>query len=437
MIKRNLISLLSVALLLAFAAAPSTARADSRRKVVVERFKGPKAQAKRAQATVEKVVARKHELLGASKKNRADAVVSGKVRRRGKRYTLELTVRTAAGKKVDTMRVPMRRKKLAPAAVAADLYDLLAWTEPRTSVAATEPAPADDDASPDLEADLAASDATLDDGPAVGDAALIAEVAPARAQVEGPRAQVRAGLALVGRTLTFTYQDSLAPEQRPTRYEGGMVGAVALQGELFPARLVPELARSRQLQRIGIAFDLDRAVGLKSRFDDAGASYELDTTQKRWGVDLLYRMPIRSATVEVAAGYSRLTHSIRRGTVELSLPDVAYRYYDVGGGVSVPVWGRLSAAADLRYLVVQEAGEIVMAENYGQASVAGYDIDAGARYALGERLQLRGGVRYLRMALDFAGTGPMSTDLDGDPDQDVGGARDRYLGFYLLGGYAF
>ena len=41
------------------------------------------------------------------------------------------------------------------------------------------------------------------------------------------------------------------------------------------------------------------------------------------------------------------------------------------------------------------------------------------------------------MAFDFAGTGPMTTELDGDPDQDVGGATDRYFGLYLLGGYAF
>jgi hypothetical protein len=31
----------------------------------------------------------------------------------------------------------------------------------------------------------------------------------------------------------------------------------------------------------------------------------------------------------------------------------------------------------------------------------------------------------------------MSTDLDGDPDQDVGGAADKYVGAYVLGGYSF
>jgi hypothetical protein len=39
------------------------------------------------------------------------------------------------------------------------------------------------------------------------------------------------------------------------------------------------------------------------------------------------------------------------------------------------------------------------------------------------------------MAFDFDGNGTLATMRDGDPDQDVGGALDRYAGGFVEAGY--
>jgi hypothetical protein len=465
------------ALSIAVALFASPALADKRR-VVVLGFSGPAKHARQTEKTVTKSLKAKYEVVSIKKYNAArkslkatkptkknfsriarqvglDAIVSGEVRKRGSRATLKLTVREGAtGKVIDTLRVPIRSKKLAQDAVAEDLYDIVAWAEPigdaweralprpddsrRTSTKTkTARMPEPDPAAPDSAFDEEPLAPGADDDLS-GDSPFELSSSVTVERETGPRAVVDAGMSFIGRSLTFSHQASLAPEQQPTSYDGSPVGGVQLRGELYPTRFLSKAPpAAKHLDRVAVSFELDNAVGLSSQYSDDTMDYDLDTTQRRWGVGLGYALPIKSASLKLAAGYNGLRHSIKTGGVDIGLPDVKYGYFDLGAAADVPIAGKLRALGHVKYLAVQSAGDIVAADAYGKAGVRGFDLDAGVAYAVTSKVHVRGGVRYLRMAFDFAGTGDMSTDLDGDPDQDVGGAADKYVGAYVLGGYSF
>ena len=151
---------------------------------------------------------------------------------------------------------------------------------------------------------------------------------------------------------------------------------------------------------------------------------------------LRYKLPIGKKTLRFAAGYDRLSHTVDAEGQPLTLPDVDYTYVDLGAGIRVPVDDRFAVDADGRYLHVLDAGEISGQDAYGSGTVRGVDLEAAVSYAATERLEIRAGIHYLRMAFAFDGSGAM-TDLDGDPDKDVGGAADTWIGGFVTGGISF
>jgi hypothetical protein len=496
-----------VVALVAVAMAAAPALAEQKRRVVVLGFTGPAKEAKQAEKTVTRALREAHEIVStkqfvaarrALKANKptdknyarvaadigADAIVSGELRRRGARRTLELTVREGkTGKVIDTARIPVRGKTLTVEAVRTDLYDLVAWAEPiedwdksmppkpdrKGKLLAKQPAKPDRKArqpepvtemsahaerrageagaeSKETEAEMSAhaerrageaSAESKETGIAsTGDAAVDALAASGSPAPAG-RGIVHAGMSFVGRDLTFQHQASLMPDQQPTSYDGGVVGGVYLQGEVHPTRFMKQAPARKHLDRVAVAFELDNAIGLRSQYDDGMQMRDFTTSQLRWGLGVRYALDLGKPTVRFGAGYNRLSHKIDTGTVDIGLPDVSYKYLDVGAGASYALSPRLAAHGAARYLAVIGAGEIVTANAYGSASVKGIDVDAGVEYTVTPRIAVRGGVRYLRMAFDFDGSGAMATDRDGDPDQDVGGAADKYVGGYVQAGYNF
>jgi hypothetical protein len=220
---------------------------------------------------------------------------------------------------------------------------------------------------------------------------------------------------------------------RPYSYDGAAAGGLYLDGEIYPLA-----GQGKHLARLGASLVIDRAVGLSSQLSMNGSTTEFDTVQSRWGLGLRYALPVSDgAIVKLAAGYDQLEHTIDASGVNVPLPDVSYSYLDIGAGAYVPLGKEIAVNADARYLHVLSAGEIQDADKYGTGNVVGLDVDANLEYRMSPTIHLRAGVRYLRMAFDFDGSGSWTTELDGDPDQDVGGASDTYLGGYMTAGYTF
>jgi hypothetical protein len=462
------------------------ARAETRRSVVVLGFDGPTKTAAAAEHAVVKLLKKKHTLVSTKRYLDArrrlgalaptakhfariagavgiDVIVSGEVRRRAGRSTLKLTLREGkTGQTVDTVRLPLRGGIVDTEALADELYDLIAWIEPgatgeadrmvaavRTDRAPTRArggdaaVPASEEPADEEPLAAAAGDSEdgLDDADDRTTETLVDDSVGDRAagRASPGRIELAAGLSFIGRDLTFSHQASLAPAERPVSYDGQPVGGVTLDAEIFPFSFSDKV-RARyggRMTRLGAWFSFDRALGLRSQVTMQGEVHELPTTQGRWGVGARYHQPIGAVAISAEVGFNRLTHAIDAGAMDIGLPNVAYSYLDFGAGVRVPVGSRLAARGTARLLHVLAAGDLMAADGYGSGTAMGLDMNAGIEVRATPRIRVTGGLRYLRMGLDFDGTGRLSTDLDADPDQDVGGATDTYVGGYVLGGYSF
>jgi hypothetical protein len=79
-------------------------------------------------------------------------------------------------------------------------------------------------------------------------------------------------------------------------------------------------------------------------------------------------------------------------------------------------------------IVVFSAGEVEEADQYGEASVFGYDALIAADLEVIARLGLRFGGSYSRLKLDFDGSGALAA---------ADGGKDRLIGGHLGAFYAF
>lgn len=251
---------------------------------------------------------------------------------------------------------------------------------------------------------------------------------------------VNAGASFIGRNLTF---NSSAPaDQRPQGYKGKTVPGVTATGELYPMGFA---GAKGVLANVGVGFVADRVIKLNSSVSDGmDGTALLPTKQSRYGANLRYRHNFGSGPKGVsvwgAVGYNRLTFSIDKSgapeNVTVDVPNMAYSYVDPGLGVRVPVAGSLSALAEGKFMAILSTGEVQNPEQYGAATVTGFDADLALEYALTDHFLVRAGGRLMAIGYKFKGNGELS-DRDGNGEADVGGASDRYLGGYLTGGYAF
>jgi len=251
---------------------------------------------------------------------------------------------------------------------------------------------------------------------------------------------VNGGVSFIGRNLTF--KSSAPADQAPRGYKGTTVPGVYATGELYPMTFA---GAKGALGNVGVGFVADRVIKLNSSVSDGmDGTALLPTKQSRYGVNLRYRYNFgsgpRGVSVWGAVGYNKLTFSIDKSgapdNVIVDVPNTAYTYVDPGLGVRVPVAGPVSALVEGKFMAVLDTGQIQTPEQYGAATVTGFDGDAALEYAFGDHFLARAGARLMMIGYSFKGNGVQS-DRDGNGSADVGGASDRFLGGYVTAGYAF
>jgi hypothetical protein len=431
---------------LVVAASSVPAQAGGRRQVVVLEIDASPGVAKAVGKVVEAVVSKKHTLLarseylkavkmakpavGADAHNRAaaavraDVVIEGRVAERAGRKTLILQVRSGkTGELVDATYVPVKGKGIdarGQAALEEELLQMIAWVEPLPADV-TDRVPVKRMPEPEMEAEAEAEAEPEETFGTTREEEVV---------VKGPRmdAEASAGLAVVGRQLTFAVQEGVPDAMQPRNYDGSPVGGAQIGGELYPL-----LRRGGHLARVGVGGSYERAMGVTSKAMIDGMPQEFATTQQRMDLGLRYRMPLGKLTATVGVGYQRVLHHIDSGGVALGLPDVDYRCLDLGLTVRAPVAKKWSVGVGGRYLRPLGAGEIMEADAYGAGTAQGYVFDASVAYRIRPRLFVRAGLDYMKMALAFDGSGAM-TDVDGDVDKDVGGAADTWTGGHVTVG---
>lgn len=485
---RNRLLGLLVAGAVLLAASPAWAK----KRVVVLGFSGP--QSGKAEAAVAKVVKKKHTIISAKKYSQAqkklrlkkpsngnvakiaaeiqaDAIVSGQVKRKGARWSLVLKVREGAtGKVIDTINIPLRAPRVDARAredIASQLLPAIARADgpggavakkppkkkpPKKRPDPVEEEPAYDDEAvpgideePEEEPEEVASNDDYDRDPDTSirkrrrDDDDTPDVIVGGRHARHAAVDLGVGMSFIGRNMTFTFKDTLTDMEKPNGYAGSPVPGAYVSAEVYPLAFG---GGRGILTGLGVGVVFDRVFVLKSRYK----AEEYDTTQSRWGIGVRFRFPFGNKptlpTLKLAAGYSKLDFNIDTGGMDIDLPNVAYSYYDVGLALRVPLGlPTVALNVDARYLAISSAGEFSSMDNYGGGTIAGVDVDAGLEVRPVPRVAVRGGVRYLRVAFDFDGTGADtkrdSLPTPADDDQDVGGALDEYLGGYVTASYLF
>lgn len=251
---------------------------------------------------------------------------------------------------------------------------------------------------------------------------------------------VEAGLAGLNRNLGFSVATDLG-EQAPQGYSGSFVPAAFLRAELYPFAF--SLESDSPKRDIGLSAVYEKVLQIESQVPMSDVV--LPTDQQRYAVGLVYRKNFgddpTSPTLKVIAHYNQASFTLDKGPAQemgitVDVPNVTYTYFDPGLGLRYPFSEKVALNAGAHFLFITSTGEMQQEDQYGSATVTGFDLDANLEYRLKPRLLLRVGGRAMGFAFDFDGNGAL-TDRNGDMTQDVGGAFDRYLGGYATLGYLF
>jgi hypothetical protein len=492
--------------------------ADARKKVAVLKFTGPKAA--KFQKDVEKAVKKGNTVVSdgkyqaAAKKAKAkkvteknvakvakklglDGVVTGSVKKKGKRYTVSMSLRGKDGSVVTTVKVTAKAAKFGAAEQRTLRNELIAAiddlpddddggsdsggfaassgdSDSSDSDSSDSDTASSDTGSSDSDSGSASSDdqvASSDDGGSAddenpiggggggasdsdgeiekgageGSGESLTDEDSADMAARGRAVDIAGGLSFIGRNLSFAVADGL--EDTPQGYQGSLVAGAYITAEVYPLAFGKSKGAMRN---IGMSFALDQVIKIESRlnYTDAGGEEveaTLPTSVQRYGIGLIYRMllgaKVTGPTVKVSVRFNKSKFDIDKSDVPaevVDIPNTDYTYVDPGVALRYPFSPKLAVEAGGRFLALLSTGEINNADQYGQATALGFDLDAAVDYKVTPQIFVRGGGRYQTINLSFDGTGDLSNNRDGDPTtQDVDSATDSSYGGYVQAGYLF
>jgi hypothetical protein len=251
---------------------------------------------------------------------------------------------------------------------------------------------------------------------------------------------VNLGVSFIGRKLTFDYTGT-DTTQAPPGYDGTPVPGAYMTAETYPARFGDETGA---LANIGVGVVIDRVIGLNSTLDDGtGTLVKIPTRMWRYGANLRYRHNFgdepNGFSMHGAVGYNTAGFAITKRDVpgtNVDVPNVNYKYIDIGVGGRVPVVGPLSLLAEAKFLGLLNAGQIQTLAQYGPADVSGFEGEAVFEYQITDNVNARAGGRFMQVKMTYDGFGALG-DRNSDGMQDVTGSSDRYLGGFVTAGYSF
>lgn len=461
--------------------------AQAGRNVVVRDFQGPKA--KKLRGDVVKVLKKRgHRIIptsefedaiqrfgggdGADSISKAaasvsaDAVVEGTVRRKKKRVSLRLELRSGTtGEVVDTVNIALgRRPALRPAKRRVIARKFSGMIDDLPGVVVDEvPAEPEPDEPPaevaqaetaeDPFSDESAADLEADSGSPLSASERYDMLTRNRA------IDIGIGVSATVRSLRFalTPEADTAGVSTPNEYNGSVVPGGVIAGEIYPMMFLADRRDPGVLANIGISFLYDQVFLINSQLEDAaGDAADIDTTQNRLRAGLVYRLNLgdspTSPQIKLGGGYGLQEFSLDLAAAGIAqcmdagenaspagcvdLPNVNYTFFDAMVGGRYGLSARLALLAELRVLFVSDAGDIEAEDSYGAASSLGFDVELGAEYRLMESVVLRANGRYQRFSLDFTESNPI-TDRDGDNMSDVDSAGDNYFGVVVSAGYLY
>jgi len=371
-----------------------------------------------------------------AKELEADAVVHGKLGKKGKNKTLKVTL-FIGGKKERGFKVTFNNEKSSK--FKSKLRDKTTEKVSGAAPGDDETAKSDDENTDEGDEDegkkkkkkkkkLAARDGEdPDEDPEIE--AAVARVSPHTANRVAVRVDI--GASFQNRTLTFTQRTNFPEGPKP--YSNTYVPGARIEGEVYP------LAFSNPKSLIGglgLAGEYDRTVSLTLR-TTAEPNVPVPTKQYHWSIGGRVRIPfgkgVTSPSVTIGLDYGKRAFSPDRTQLEMSnsldVPNTTYTSIMPGLAFRLPFIPQVAFVASTKAMLIQNAGPIQKLEEYGRAKVFGIAAQGGLDIVLGNRFAIRIVGEFSQVGFTFVGNGFRTTSLDGDPDsKDIGGALDRSIG---------
>jgi hypothetical protein len=266
-----------------------------------------------------------------------------------------------------------------------------------------------------------------------------APLAPANRALDGV-----VGLSFNARRLSFTADADLGPPAGGKGSPPGYKMSIPVAGAMIDLTAYPlAFGHSNKsiTKDIGINVFFDRVLIINSK-DPMNADMKLATSMQRFAFGGVFRYPLgKGADAPVVGGmlrYGRQNFTIEHtGANNPDIPNVNYTIIEPSGFFKYPMSPQITINAGLGFMLIPGSGQIQNDDQYGSASVLGFEGELGGDYAIGKAMFVRAALKVESIGFKFKGTGALSTNRDGDVAQDVSGARDTYFGGAVTVGYLY
>ncbi len=257
-------------------------------------------------------------------------------------------------------------------------------------------------------------------------------LAGSEALTPGERAvDVVLGLSFNARRMSFSYAPDLGNNPKP--YKGVPVAGVLIDATVYPLAIGHK--RHDMLKNIGLTVMYDKVIKINSK----QGAVTLPTTQARYAFGAAFRYPVgEKFVVGASVRYGRQNFTISTvGGVSAEIPNVNYSILDPAIFAHYMATPKVILSVNLGFMAFLDTGAIQKNDSYGAATVTGFEGEIGGDYLLTKNIFARAAFRFESIGFKFKGSGAMTTGRDTDPEQDVFGASDKYLGGAVTVGYLY
>jgi hypothetical protein len=257
------------------------------------------------------------------------------------------------------------------------------------------------------------------------------------------------GMSFTRRTLSFTHQTDLA--KPPPGYKQRLPVAGAMLDMTFYPMSFSKSSKGI-IRGIGLTVLYDQVllINSKKRYSDEQGMQriaDIDTKESRWAVGPVLRYPLGKIVVGGSLTYGKQQFTIAQtlpspapANTLTDIPSVSYTMITPAAFLKYPVTSKITANADLAFHAITNTGQIQASgmTGYGAATVTGFELEVGGDYMVTKNIFARVSLRYETISFKFKGDPTSQTNIrDTDPEQDVTGAKDTYMGGAATVGYVY
>jgi hypothetical protein len=292
--------------------------------------------------------------------------------------------------------------------------------------------------------------ASADDEEGIEDSADVEERGSGRDLSPANRAlDAVVGMSFTRRTLSFTHQSDLA--KPPPGYKQRLPVAGAMLDMTFYPMSFSKSSKGI-IRGIGLTVLYDQVllINSKKRYSDEQGMQriaDIDTKESRWAVGPVLRYPLGKIVVGGSLTYGKQKFEIAQtlpspapANTLTDIPSVSYTMITPAAFLKYPVTSKITANADLAFHAITNTGQIQASgmTGYGAATVTGFEAEVGGDYMVTKNIFARVSLRYETISFKFKGDPTSQTNIrDTDPEQDVTGAKDTYMGGTATVGYVY